>query len=126
MESASDYSLHHHSFVPSSHFISTLLHFGRAVRYPYLFNMAAEQPELLAINPKAAPLKMETTFVEDIGPDGEKGKGSLNHVMNTFNGYYPEHAAQIEKKLVKRIDIQIMPLVVLIYIFSYLDRNSVS
>lgn len=87
--------------------------------------MAAE-PRPLAADQVPTTVKMETTFVEDVSPDEEKGKGLQNQVMNTFNSYDLEHAAQIEKKLVKRIDKRIMPLVVLIYIFSYLDRNSVS
>lgn len=86
----------------------------------------AGEPRPVAVGPEPAPLKMETTLVEDIGLDEEKGNRSQNHVMNAFHGYDPEHAAQIEKKLVRRIDKRIMPLVVLIYIFSYLDRNSVS
>lgn len=94
-------------------------------RYVDFYIMAAE-PRPLAADQVPTTVKMETTFVEDVSPDEEKGKGLQNQVMNTFNSYDLEHAAQIEKKLVKRIDKRIMPLVVLIYIFSYLDRNSVS
>jgi hypothetical protein len=71
------------------------------------------------------PLKREETFIEDVDVEKTHTGGSL-HVMATYHSYSPEFSAQVEKKLLRRIDTRIMPLVVLIYIFSYLDRNSVS
>ena len=53
-------------------------------------------------------------------------KGTSDNVMTTFNSYSPQFFATVEKKLLRIIDLRIMPLVVIIYIFSYLDRNSVS
>ena len=69
------------------------------------------------------PLKREETLVEDV--DVEK-EGAALGVMATYHSYSLEFSAEVEKKLVRRIDLRIMPLVVVIYIFSYLDRNSVS
>ncbi|KAF2176139.1 MFS general substrate transporter [Zopfia rhizophila CBS 207.26] len=46
--------------------------------------------------------------------------------MITYRSYSPELTARLERKLVRKIDKRIMPLVVTIYIFSYLDRNSIT
>jgi hypothetical protein len=69
-------------------------------------------------------LKREVTCVEDVGAM-ENGQGKEVDVMTTYRSYNPEYAAELEKKLVRKIDLHIIPLVVIIYIFSYLDRNSV-
>ena len=34
--------------------------------------------------------------------------------------------AEVERRLVRRIDIRILPMVIIIYIFNYLDRNSIT
>lgn len=68
-------------------------------------------------------IKREETCVEDIETKPTQRTG---HVMTTFHSYSSEHQKAVEKRLLRRIDIHIMPLVVIIYIFSYLDRNSVS
>ena len=70
-------------------------------------------------------MKHEDTFVEDVDIDKNDVSGS-GYVMSTYHSYSPEYSSGVEKKLLRRIDLRIMPLVVLIYIFSYLDRNSVS
>ena len=70
-------------------------------------------------------LKRDDTFVEHINIEKNVAPGS-GYVMTTYHSYSSEHTKSIEKKLLRRIDRRIMPLVVLIYIFSYLDRNSVS
>ncbi|KFY11068.1 hypothetical protein V492_04697 [Pseudogymnoascus sp. VKM F-4246] len=70
-------------------------------------------------------LKREEAFVEDIDFDKKNASGS-GYVMTTYRSYNPEYSNGLEKKLVRRIDIRIMPLVVIIYIFSYLDRNSIT
>ncbi|KAG4443236.1 hypothetical protein IFR05_001279 [Cadophora sp. M221] len=62
---------------------------------------------------------------EDMNVEKNIVPGS-GYVMTTFHSYSLDHQKQVEKKLVRRIDIRIMPLVVIIYIFSYLDRNSIT
>jgi hypothetical protein len=47
-------------------------------------------------------------------------------VIKIYDSYTPEFAAETERKLVRRIDLRLMPLVVGIYIFNYLDRNSIT
>lgn len=47
-------------------------------------------------------------------------------VVEIYNTYTPEYAAEIERRLVRKIDLRILPLLVLIYIFNFLDRNSIT
>lgn len=61
------------------------------------------------------------TWVEDV-KTGDEPLG----VMNEFHSYSPEFVAATEKRLLTRIDRRILPLVVLIYLFNYLDRNSIT
>jgi hypothetical protein len=75
--------------------------------------------------PAEHSVKRDDTFVEDIDIDKNDISGS-GYVMSTYHSYTPEYSSEVEKKLLRRIDLRIMPLVVIIYIFSYLDRNSVS
>lgn len=46
--------------------------------------------------------------------------------MAIFLSYEPEYRRQVEKKLLRKIDTRILPLIVLIYLFNYLDRNSIT
>ncbi|RAH68083.1 MFS general substrate transporter [Aspergillus aculeatinus CBS 121060] len=55
-------------------------------------------------------------------PVSDGGSG----VMATYRGYDPEFARKTEGELLKKIDRRILPLVVLIYLFNYLDRNSIT
>ncbi|RAK80801.1 MFS general substrate transporter [Aspergillus fijiensis CBS 313.89] len=57
---------------------------------------------------------------EEAWPDGGSG------VMATYRGYDPEFARKTEGELLKKIDRRILPLVLLIYLFNYLDRNSIT
>lgn len=47
-------------------------------------------------------------------------------VMNTYRSYEPEFAEDVERKLLRKIDLRLLPLVVIIYLFNYLDRNSIT
>ncbi|OBT51672.1 hypothetical protein VE04_07838 [Pseudogymnoascus sp. 24MN13] len=75
--------------------------------------------------PAEHSVKRDDTFVEDIDIDKNDISGS-GYVMSTYHSYTPEYSSEVEKKLLRRIDLRIMPLVVIIYIFSYLDRNSIT
>lgn len=52
--------------------------------------------------------------------------GKPEKIMDIYRSYEPEYAAQAERALVKRIDKRILPLIVIIYLFNYLDRNSIT
>jgi sugar phosphate permease len=52
--------------------------------------------------------------------------GKPEKIMDIYRSYEPEYAAQAERALVRKIDKRILPLVVIIYLFNYLDRNSIT
>jgi hypothetical protein len=49
-----------------------------------------------------------------------------NTVIDTYRSYSPEYRQEAEKQLVRKIDKRLLPLVVIIYLFNYLDRNSIT
>ncbi|EXJ58418.1 hypothetical protein A1O7_05843 [Cladophialophora yegresii CBS 114405] len=51
-------------------------------------------------------------------------KGNLSHEEAMHFGALTEEELAIEKKLVRKIDLRIMPLVVLVYLMNYIDRNN--
>lgn len=51
------------------------------------------------------------------------GKSTIHQV---YDSYSIEFASQVERKLVRKIDLRLLPLLVTIYIFNYLDRNSIT
>ncbi|KAL4888034.1 MFS general substrate transporter [Aspergillus ambiguus] len=65
-------------------------------------------------------IKPENAWVEECVTGGESG------VMTTYRAYDPEFARKTEGDLLKKIDRRILPLVLLIYLFNYLDRNSIT
>lgn len=46
--------------------------------------------------------------------------------MDTYRSYTSEFSKEAERKLVRKIDLHLLPLVVIIYLFNYLDRNSIT
>ncbi|KAK6864821.1 transporter [Apiospora arundinis] len=53
------------------------------------------------------------------------GAGSENF-MDVYRSYTPDFTKQTERVLVRKIDSRLMPFVVVIYLFNYLDRNSIT
>lgn len=64
----------------------------------------------------------EVAMVETIDGDKIVKQG----IMATYRSYDPAFSKATEKHLVKSIDIRLLPLIVTIYIFNYLDRNSIT
>ena len=61
----------------------------------------------------------------------EDTTGSLNGLdsdnpVTRYHLFSAQEAAAIEKTLVRKIDLRILPVLVLIYILNYLDRNSIT
>lgn len=54
------------------------------------------------------------------------GNEEANNVMAVYLSYEHEFRTRIEGQLRRKIDTRILPLVVLIYLFNYLDRNSIT
>ena len=49
-------------------------------------------------------------------------KSEVNHEEIEHFAELTEEERAIEKKLVRKIDIRIMPLVILVYLMNYIDR----
>ncbi|CAG8110703.1 unnamed protein product [Penicillium salamii] len=47
-------------------------------------------------------------------------------VMSIYNSYDIEYQQKVETELRRKIDTRILPLIVLIYLLNYLDRNSIT
>ncbi|KAJ5948067.1 hypothetical protein N7466_001082 [Penicillium verhagenii] len=47
-------------------------------------------------------------------------------IVAIYRSYDPEFRATTERQLLRKIDTRILPLIVLIYLFNYLDRNSIT
>lgn len=56
--------------------------------------------------------------------DTQNGPGS--DIMATYLSYDPEFRLKVEQQLRRKIDMRILPVLVLIYIMNYLDRNSIT
>ena len=67
-----------------------------------------DQPDVVMIE----TVEAETKFKESM--------------MSTYRSYDPAFSKETEKRLVKNIDIRLLPIIVTIYIFNYLDRNSIT
>jgi len=63
-----------------------------------------------AIQPDNGTLEKGETFHEDVVKDAVQ-----------MTALTPEELA-LEKKLVRRIDLLIMPLIILVYLMNYIDR----
>jgi hypothetical protein len=65
--------------------------------------------------------KVNTTQIEDI-----ESIRKPNNVIETYRSYTSEYRQDAERKLVRKVDKRLLPLVVVIYLFNYLDRNSIT
>lgn len=63
---------------------------------------------------------MAETNMKDQDMDGEKGNSA--HQETVHHGKLTEEELEIEKRLRRKIDIRIMPLVILVYLMNYIDR----
>ncbi|GKZ31067.1 hypothetical protein AbraIFM66950_011126 [Aspergillus brasiliensis] len=63
--------------------------------------------------------KPKNDWIEDAAAD-------VSDVMATYRAYDAEFARKAEIGLLRKIDRRILPLVLLIYLFNYLDRNSIT
>lgn len=49
-----------------------------------------------------------------------------NQVPETLRDLTEDERAVLEKKLVRRIDLRLLPMLVIMYILNYLDRNNIA
>lgn len=65
--------------------------------------------------------KAATVFIQDTRTDAPVMEGSeLVRAMSTEERLFKE------KKLVRKIDIRLLPMLILMYIMNYLDRNNIA
>ncbi|KAJ5444321.1 uncharacterized protein N7458_008193 [Penicillium daleae] len=77
--------------------------------------------------PSSVPINKDDPKVggKDVWVEDREGDASLD-VMAVYNSYEPEFRRDVELRLRRKIDTRILPLVVIIYLFNYLDRNSIT
>lgn len=66
----------------------------------------------------------ETASLEHF--DASKKEGSLFNENNNNLGLTKEEYAAAEKSLVRKLDMTLVPMVWLLYLFNYLDRNNIA
>lgn len=73
--------------------------------------------------------------VEQILPPETKGESTWiengreldpSNVMTVYRSYDPEFVKKTEAQLLKKIDRRILPLILIIYVFNFLDRTSIT
>jgi hypothetical protein len=64
--------------------------------------------------------------------DAEAARGGMTHGYGNLEvpplvaAMTPEDRAQQEKSLVRKIDTRLLPMVILMYVMNYLDRNNIA
>ncbi|KAK3185732.1 hypothetical protein K4F52_005597 [Lecanicillium sp. MT-2017a] len=62
----------------------------------------------------------------DVSHHGGKGAAAPPNLPPLLQGMAEEERRQLERRLVSVLDIRLMPMLVLIYIMNYLDRNAIA
>ncbi|KAJ5204373.1 uncharacterized protein N7498_005252 [Penicillium cinerascens] len=70
-------------------------------------------------SPKALVTDQKDALAETVSTEG-------SDMMLVYQSYDSDFRDRIERKLRRKIDTRILALVVLIYIFNFMDRNSIS
>ncbi|RAO67156.1 uncharacterized protein BHQ10_003168 [Talaromyces amestolkiae] len=72
--------------------------------------------------------KMASDHVEDaVSPDLQEDKITMpNNIPSFLIGLSVEEIKAIEKKLVRKVDIRLLIMMVVMYILNYLDRNNIA
>jgi len=63
----------------------------------------------------------QRAWIENVGPIDKP-----DTVVEIYRSYLPEYRVETEKGLVRKIYMRLLPLLVVIYLFNYLDRNSIT
>lgn len=56
----------------------------------------------------------------------EEAGGKHDDMPASFQGMTPEETRQLEKRLVRKIDVRLMPAVIIMYLLNYIDRNNIA
>jgi len=68
----------------------------------------------------------DVTVFKSTGEEVENVPTKQLTLLDTYRSYTPEFSKETEAQLVRKIDLRLLPLVVTIYLFNYLDRNSIT
>lgn len=60
------------------------------------------------------------------GTADEVEKTAQDTTMSRFRALSPDHAREVEKRVLRKVDMRLLPLIVILYMFNYLDRNSIT
>lgn len=81
-----------------------------------------------ALGPAPFPeekLKTSAQYYEE-GNDEPGDEKLAPHVPELIQGLTEEERRVLEKKLVRKIDLRLLPMLILMYIMNYLDRNNIA
>ncbi|KAL4908667.1 hypothetical protein BDW74DRAFT_102525 [Aspergillus multicolor] len=81
-------------------------------------------PSVQSSTPKPDPTK--ALPAKDVWVEDSDGRNGASNAMSVFHSYDEDFARATEARLLRKIDTRILPVVVLIYLFNYLDRNSIT
>lgn len=76
----------------------------------------------------AAAVMKTTDMVEEQRASIEKGEAftvQMRELPELLRDLTPEELRECEKKLVRKIDMRLLPALILIYIMNYLDRYAI-
>ncbi|KAF5594142.1 major facilitator superfamily transporter [Fusarium subglutinans] len=68
----------------------------------------------------------DVTVLKSTGEEVENVATKQLTLLDTYRSYTPEFSKETEAQLVRKIDLRLLPLTVTIYLFNYLDRNSIT
>lgn len=94
-------------------------------------NMHYHAPDNVnALAPEPYP-KEKKDHAASVYENGESEMEKKEHahgpeVPELLRDLTPEERAAMEKKLVRKIDLRLLPMLVLMYIMNYLDRNNIA
>lgn len=74
----------------------------------------------MAASSAPASKGVENTWIEN------SHEQNVSNVMTVYRSYDEDFVKKTEAELLKKIDRRILPLILLIYLFNYLDRNSIT
>ena len=74
-------------------------------------------------NLKQDPLRVSSEHIDDVPAKADEALGSM---ANNELGMTDEEYDAAEKRLVRKLDFTLVPMVWLLYLFNYLDRNNIA
>jgi len=72
---------------------------------------------------KQDPLRVSSEHIDDVSTKADEALGST---ANNDLGMTDEQYDAAEKRLVRKLDLTLVPMVWLLYLFNYLDRNNIA